>query len=169
MSASSTRAGSALRTAASEELGKNVLVDTTVLLTTQYLEEADRLADRIAVIDRGHVIAEGTSAELKASTGASVLHLRLADASLRDAAAGILDAQLGGTVHFLDDPHALSIQIGDRDAAAPALAALGPAGIAVDSYALGQPSLDEVFLALTGHGTEADQPPDPAAQPGDAA
>ncbi len=129
---------------------------TTVLLTTQYLEEADRLADRIAVIDRGHVIAEGTSAELKASVGTSVLHLRLADPAQRDAAMALLAARLGANLHPAADPHALAVQLDDPAAAAPALAALAPAGIAVTGYALGQPSLDEVFLALTGHGADTE-------------
>jgi ABC-2 type transport system ATP-binding protein len=125
---------------------------TTVLLTTQYLEEADQLADRIAVIDRGRVIAEGTSAELKASVGSSVLHVRLSDPHQREAARQVLDGQLGAPIHLEADPRALTVQLSDPGKAATALAALPPAGIAVTSFSLGQPSLNEVFFALTGHG-----------------
>ncbi len=127
---------------------------TTVLLTTQYLEEADQLADRIAVIDRGRVIAEGTSSELKASVGTGVLHVRLADAQQREAARRLLAEWFGESVHGAGDPRALTAQLSDPARAAPALAALGEAGIAVTDFSLGQPSLDEVFFALTGHAAE---------------
>jgi ABC-2 type transport system ATP-binding protein len=133
---------------------------TTVLLTTQYLEEADQLADRIAVVDHGRVIAEGTSAELKASVGTGVLHVRLADPAQRDAARALLAAALGDPVHDAPDPRALAAQVSDPDRAARALAALAAAGVAVSDFSLGQPSLDEVFFALTGH---------PATEPGAAA
>jgi ABC-2 type transport system ATP-binding protein len=125
---------------------------TTILLTTQYLEEADQLADRIAVIDHGRVIAEGTSAELKALAGSSVLHVRLSDPDQREAARQVLDHQLNAPIHLEADPRALAVQVSDPDKAAMALAALPPAGIAVTSYSLGQPSLEEVFFALTAHG-----------------
>lgn len=128
---------------------------TTVLLTTQYLDEADQLADRIAVIDRGKVIAEGTSGQLKASTGAGTLHVRLLDAGQRPAAAELLEQILATAIRLDPEPVALSARIaadahgaGERGAAA--LAALANAGIVVTDFALGQPSLDEVFLALTG-------------------
>jgi ABC-2 type transport system ATP-binding protein len=124
---------------------------TTVLLTTQYLQEADTLADRIAVIDRGKVIAEGTSAELKASVGSGVVHIRLADPTRRDAAQQLLAERLDETVHPDGDPRALTAQVSDPGRAAAALAALTEAGIAVSDFSLGQPSLDEVFFALTGH------------------
>src|SRR5690606_16649430 len=104
---------------------------TTVLLTTQYLEEADQLADRIAVIDHGRVIAEGTSAELKASVGTGVLHVRLADPAQREAARLLLEGRLGEGVHLDAEARALSAQLADPDCAAPALAALADAGIAV--------------------------------------
>ncbi|MEU5127321.1 daunorubicin resistance protein DrrA family ABC transporter ATP-binding protein [Streptomyces mobaraensis NBRC 13819 = DSM 40847] len=135
---------------------------TTVLLTTQYLDEADRLASRVAVIDRGRVIAEGTKAELKASVGAGSVHVRLEDAGCRERAAGVLDACLSGVTQRDDDPVALTVRLGGGGAAAAeqasrALAELTRAGIGVESFSLGQPSLDEVFLALTDDGSGADR------------
>jgi ABC-2 type transport system ATP-binding protein len=123
---------------------------TTVLLTTQYLDEADQLAGRIAVIDRGKVIAEGTPGELKAAVGAGALHVRLRDPACRADAARALAQALGVAVHPAPDPNALAARIADPDRVAHALAALSEAGIAVEQFSLGQPSLDEVFLALTG-------------------
>ncbi|MFE9677590.1 ATP-binding cassette domain-containing protein [Streptomyces sp. NPDC006259] len=135
---------------------------TTVLLTTQYLDEADQLASRIAVIDHGRVIAEGTKGELKASVGAGSVHLRLRDAEQRPRAAEVLAAVLDARVRHDPDPLALTARLaaaaGDTAAeqAARALTELAGAGITVDDFALGQPSLDEVFLALTGHDTQAE-------------
>ena len=124
---------------------------TTVLLTTQYLEEADQLADRIAVIDHGRVIAEGPSAELKASVGTSVLHVRLVEASDRPRAAALLAARYGDGVQHDNDPRGLSVQLDDPGRAAAGLADLAAADVPVSEFSLGQPSLDEVFFALTGH------------------
>ncbi|OLF15415.1 ATP-binding cassette domain-containing protein [Actinophytocola xanthii] len=131
---------------------------TTVMLTTQYLDEADQLASRIAVIDRGKVIAEGTPGELKASVGAGSVHVRLRDAAQREDALRVLTAVLGSSVQLDADPVALTAQLSgedtDREAAeqaSRALAELAAAGITVDNFALGQPTLDEVFLALTDH------------------
>ncbi|GAB2650086.1 ATP-binding cassette domain-containing protein [Prescottella soli] len=127
---------------------------TTVLLTTQYLDEADQLADRIAVIDHGKVIAEGTTGELKASVGSGALHVRVAESSRRQDAAAILEPVLGVPVTLESDPAALTARIDDPQRVARALAALDDANLAVTTFALGQPSLDEVFLALTGHSAE---------------
>ena len=134
---------------------------TTVLLTTQYLDEADQLAERIAVVDHGRVIAEGTRGELKASVGAGGVRIRLFDPSERERARDVLAAELGVPVHPERDPAALAARIaaadGSQDAAqrvAHALDELARAGIAVSDFALGQPSLDEVFLALTGSRAE---------------
>ena len=131
---------------------------TTVLLTTQYLDEADQLASRIAVIDHGRVIAEGTKGELKASVGAGAIHLRLRDAGRREEAGQVLTRALDAAVQHEPDPVALTARLtaaaGDAAAAeqaARALAELAAAGITVDTFSLGQPSLDEVFLALTDH------------------
>ncbi|MDO0913392.1 ATP-binding cassette domain-containing protein [Streptomyces sp. DT2A-34] len=134
---------------------------TTVLLTTQYLDEADQLASRIAVIDRGKVIAEGTKGELKASVGAGSVHLRLRDAAQRPDAERVLRLTLDADVQLEPDPVALTARVGSGAAngqgaaeqAARALAELARTGITVDNFSLGQPSLDEVFLALTGHDT----------------
>jgi len=124
---------------------------TTILLCTQYLDEADQLADRIAVIDRGTVIAEGTPGQLKASVGQSTLHVRLTDPADRPAAREALERGLGGgEVHLESDPAALSVPVADAGRAATAVADLGAGGIEVEGFSLGQPSLDEVFLALTG-------------------
>ena len=127
---------------------------TTVLLTTQYLDEADQLADRIAVIDAGRVIAEGTPGQLKASVGSGALHVRLGDPDQREDAARLLAAALGATLERSSDPAVLTARVSDADAVARALAGLDAQGVAVTGFSLGQPSLDEVFLALTGHRTD---------------
>ena len=129
---------------------------TTVLLTTQYLDEADQLADRIAVIDHGKVIAEGTSGELKASVGAGAVHVRLRDPEQRPEAERVLSRALGVPMHLDSDPAALSARVSDPERVAHALAELSRSGVAVTDFALGQPSLDEVFLALTGRPAEDD-------------
>ncbi|MET8251402.1 ATP-binding cassette domain-containing protein [Micromonospora sp. NPDC005197] len=131
---------------------------TTVLLTTQYLDEADQLAGRIAVVDHGRVIAEGTPGELKSSVGSGTVHLRLRDPGQRPQAEKVLREALNVPVQLPADPVALTARVGeagtDLDASAQAARALGDlarAGIVVDDFSLGQPSLDEVFLALTDH------------------
>jgi ABC-2 type transport system ATP-binding protein len=126
---------------------------TTILLCTQYLDEADQLADGIAVIDHGKVIAEGTPGQLKASVGSGALHVRLLDPEQRPEAERVLVRELT-TVRLESDPAALSATCADPDRAAQAVAELSSAGIRVVDFALGQPSLDEVFLALTGHTAE---------------
>ncbi len=139
---------------------------TTVLLTTQYLDEADQLADRIAVIDRGKVIAEGTPGELKASVGSGALHVRLRDPEDRPEAERVLSQTLGVPLHLESDPAALSARVSDPERVAHALAELSRTGVAIADFTLGQPSLDEVFLALTGHPAEND---DATTTEGDAA
>ena len=128
---------------------------TTVLLTTQYLEEADRLADHIAVIDHGQVIAEGAPAHLKAGLGGTVVEITVADpAAARRAGAQIgarlgLDAQVEGSTLELavdDGPQAL-VEV---------LRTLDDAGLAIAGLTVREPSLDDVFLSLTGHRTDAD-------------
>ena len=126
---------------------------TTILLCTQYLEEADQLADGIAVIDRGKVIAEGTSGQLKASVGGGALHVRLLDPDQRPEAERVLSSELG-PAHLEPEPAALSVPCPDADRAAEAVAALARSGVGIADFSLGQPSLDEVFLALTGHPAE---------------
>jgi ABC-2 type transport system ATP-binding protein len=126
---------------------------TTILLSTQYLEEADQLADGIAVIDHGKVIAEGTPGQLKASVGSGALHVRLLDPEQREEAHAILERELGPAQRE-GDPSALSAACADADRGAQAVAALAQQGIGLAGFTLGQPSLDEVFLALTGHPAE---------------
>jgi ABC-2 type transport system ATP-binding protein len=126
---------------------------TTILLCTQYLEEADQLAEGIAVIDHGRVIAEGTPAQLKASVGSGALHVRLLDPEQRPEAARVLERALDA-VHLEPDPAALSVACSDADRGAEAVAELTRSGIRIAGFTLGQPSLDEVFLALTGHPAE---------------
>jgi ABC-2 type transport system ATP-binding protein len=133
---------------------------TTILLCTQYLDEADNLADGIAVIDHGRVIAEGTPGQLKASVGSGALHVRLLDPEQRPEAERVLERELG-SVHLEPDPAALSASCADADRAAEAVAALSRSSVRIGSFSLGQPTLDEVFLALTGHTAEdqtADEP-----------
>jgi ABC-2 type transport system ATP-binding protein len=130
---------------------------TTILLCTQYLEEADQLADGIAVIDRGRVIAEGTPGQLKASVGAGGLHVRLLDAERRPEAAAILERAVGAVV-LEPDPAGLSVSCADAARAADGVSAVARSGVGIAEFSLGQPSLDEVFLALTGHLAEERDP-----------
>jgi ABC-2 type transport system ATP-binding protein len=107
------------------------------------------------VIDHGKVIAEGTPGQLKASVGAGALHVRLLDPAQRPEAERLLASDLGDV--FLEpDPAALSVQCAEADRGAEAIAGLTRAGVRVADFSLGQPSLDEVFLALTGHPAEAE-------------
>jgi ABC-2 type transport system ATP-binding protein len=137
---------------------------TTILLSTQYLEEADQLADGIAVIDHGRVIAEGTPGQLKASVGSGALRVRLLDADQRADAAGIVSRTLAADVHLEPDPAALSAPSADADRATEAVGELSRSGIGIATFSLGQPTLDEVFLALTGHPAERDEATDEATQ-----
>lgn len=127
---------------------------TTVLLTTQHLEEADALAHRLAVIDHGRLIAEGTSRELKSSVGGNTLQVRLHSVDQRVAAGEVLARILGMTVHDGSDPHVLTAQVGDAARVNEAIAALSQNGVTIAEFSFGQPSLDEVFFALTGHAAE---------------
>jgi len=137
---------------------------TTILLCTQYLDEADQLADGIAVIDRGKVIAEGTPGQLKASVGSGALHVRLLDPGQRPGAERILARELGAA-HSEPDPAALSAPCADGGRAAEAVAELARSGVRIASFSLGQPSLDEVFLALTGRPAEEQPATEDRTQP----
>ena len=123
---------------------------TTVLLTTQYLDEADQLADRIAVVDHGRVLADGTPGSLKASVGAGSLDVRVIRAEQRAQAAELVTGSLGVPVRLASDPAALSARVSDLERAGELLGDLRRAGIQLESFAVGQPRLDEVFLTITG-------------------
>jgi ABC-2 type transport system ATP-binding protein len=122
-----------------------------VLLTTQYLDEADQLAGRVAVIDHGRVAAEGTPVQLKASVGAGTVRVRLADPAQRPRARHILSRLLGVPVQAAADPATLDARVPAGDQVAAALSGLAAQGIVIGEFSFGQPSLDEVFLTLTGH------------------
>ncbi|MGD9795170.1 MAG: ATP-binding cassette domain-containing protein [Acidimicrobiia bacterium] len=126
---------------------------TTLLLTTQYLEEADHLADSIVVIDHGAVVARGTSEELKARLGGDVLEIRLVDEAQLDQAAAILATLHGDRPVVSRDERRVTIAA--RDGASSLLAGvrlLDEAHLVLDDVALRRPSLDDVFLTLTGTG-----------------
>jgi ABC-2 type transport system ATP-binding protein len=122
----------------------------TILLTTQYLDEADQLAARIAVIDKGRKIAEGTSRELKAETGSGFLHVAIHDPMQIETAAAILEARLKHKARRGVEGAELAVIAGTAKDASDAIAALIEGGIDVSDFSLGSPSLDEVFFSLTG-------------------
>jgi ABC-2 type transport system ATP-binding protein len=126
---------------------------STVLLTTQYLDEADQLADRVAVIDRGTVVAEGTPDELKASVGRSTLQLRLADPGETKHAREAITAVLGAGVIPSSEGGRIIAPMNKPDRVADLLVALRDHGIRLAELSVRQPTLDQVFLAITGHET----------------
>ncbi|HEX6417765.1 MAG TPA: ATP-binding cassette domain-containing protein, partial [Acidimicrobiales bacterium] len=141
---------------------------TTVLLTTQYLEEADRLADHIAVIDHGHVIAEGAPAHLKSGLGSTVVELTVADPAAALQAAGQIRSRLALEPQVEGSALELPVDDGPR-ALVEVLRVLDDAGLAPTGLTVREPSLDDVFLSLTGHraegagaGDDSDRPARPA-------
>jgi ABC-2 type transport system ATP-binding protein len=130
---------------------------TTVLLTTQYLEEADRLAERIAVIDQGRIVADGTADELKARVGGRRLVVRVADPTLTSAARAALAPLAPDGIHELDDGEQLSLAVAREDIAAEAVRRLDAEHIRIAGLELRRPTLDDAFLALTGRRSETPQ------------
>jgi ABC-2 type transport system ATP-binding protein len=137
-------------------IGELVADGMTLLLTTQYLEEAERLADRIMVIDVGRVIAEGTAGELKQTLGNTIIEVRLAGAAEAEQAKGRLEP-LGAT-EVLDDGRTVALTVGDAGRAVlEVVRSLDAASLTPEWLTVREPTLDDVFLQLTGH--KAEEPP----------
>jgi ABC-2 type transport system ATP-binding protein len=139
-----------------ESIRRLVSSGSTILLTTQYLDEADQLADRIAVIDRGRVVAEGTPRQLKAAVGKATLHLQLADE--KDTAEAIRIAQAVLKVKpSMSEPALVTAPMADPDRVTDLLVSLREAKIQLATVSVEEPTLDEVFLALTGGGEQTER------------
>ncbi|MBW5447224.1 ATP-binding cassette domain-containing protein [Cohnella sp. CFH 77786] len=137
-----------------------VKTGSTVLLTTQYLDEADQLADRIAVIDRGRVVAEGTVDELKASVGNSLLHLRIEDQGDIREARRIVEQVLQVRSSASAEAGKITAPMAETGRVTDLLIALRGAGIHLAEISVQKPTLDEVFLAITGHGVKENESPE---------
>jgi ABC-2 type transport system ATP-binding protein len=142
---------------------------STVLLTTQYLDEADQLAGRIAVIDRGRKVAEGTPDELKSSVGNATLQLQLAPDTDQELARQIVRRVAGAEPVLTPESGRMNVPLDTADRAADILIGFRQAGVSIISVSVAKPTLDEVFLTITGHGADEDEGPaddnelDPAA------
>jgi ABC-2 type transport system ATP-binding protein len=150
-----------------ETIERRVAAGTTVLLTTQYLDEADRLADRIAVIDRGRLLAEGTSDELKDRFGGERLDLTLENRDQAEAATAALQPIVTDGPSVLPSG-ALCFPVERRQGTiAAAVRRLDEAGIGIDDVAMHRPTLDDVFLGLTGRAaSEAEDGAEPDGEAG---
>jgi ABC-2 type transport system ATP-binding protein len=138
---------------------------TTVLLTTQYLEEADRLAQRIAVVDHGRIVAQGTASELKATIGTEVLLVRVSDpARAADVGAALADLAAGDEPLVDGAAGEIRLAVADPSASAEAVRRLDARGLPIAAIELQQPSLDDVFFTLTGRRAEDEPAADSPAQ-----
>jgi ABC-2 type transport system ATP-binding protein len=137
------------------DLGK---AGTTLLLTTQYLEEADQLAHEIAVVDAGKVIAWGTSDELKTQVGGTVLEVTLPEHADLAAAAGLLRPLTSAAISVDERQHRLTMPFTDEEGlVTKAVRLLDAGGVVVDDISVRRPALDDVFMTLTGHRAEMDE------------
>ena len=135
-------------------IGELVADGTTLLLTTQYLEEADRLADHIIVIDGGRIVASGSASELKSRLGTTVVEIRLPDPAAAATATRQLNAL--GAVKLLDDSRTVAVNVPDSGRAVlEVVRLLDSSGLGPESIAVREPTLDDVFLELTGHRAQA--------------
>jgi ABC-2 type transport system ATP-binding protein len=147
------------RTQMWDTIRRLVNTGSTVLLTTQYLDEADQLADRIAVIDRGHVVAEGTVDELKTSVGTASLQLKIHNPQQLELTRHIVEQALAAESAVSAENAKITAPLADPDKVTDLLVSLREAGIRLTEMSVQKPTLDEVFLTITGHGVKDKQAP----------